>query len=471
MNILSQIVPGLRDARTPFSVGLIWAITGWLAASLLPSAVWDKTIFADASTQIAKLPTEVTISVAVFFVYVAGILLNAALGAIRALVMFAAGLAGVVLVLVVMLAVARFFLVYVFCALMIVALWALLRWKRLATGTYWSSLEDCLGTVFRVIAGKADQAYAHMRHAYEADSPIFDELVDQELELYFDRNPEFLPDAVAKLSRKALYQTSNAVGVTLADVHAVADPHQRQRFQALRNLDDLHLSRRKSADHADDDLRQVLREHLSNSADARRAFARSALDYSELRGILRRRLERAELVLRSEKPDVFMDYDRVRAEGELRAAVGLPVAALLAIAAYKWHLVFHADKSMTPFYWLCGGAILIGVVLHGTGESLIKKSNRMLYISVRTELITIKQDEGFNEGVFVFSERPAGLARTSIARFVVRQATREATERIASRILPKYGHAYRTTEPTHADRESRASALPTTESEPQYDRT
>lgn len=58
----------------------------------------------------------------------------------------------------------------------------------------------------------------------------------------------------------------------------------------------------------------------------------------------------------------------------------------------------------------------------------------MLYISVRSELITIKHDEGFGDGVFVFVETSGGFARTSIAKFVVRQAARNATERIAAKV-------------------------------------
>ncbi|MGC5033977.1 hypothetical protein, partial [Micromonospora sp. DT229] len=94
-------------------------------------------------------------------------------------------------------------------------------------------------------------------------------------------------------------------------------------------------------------------------------------------------------------------------------------------------------------HWLCAVAAVIGAALHAAGESLVKKSNRMLYISVRSELISIKQDEGFNEGVFVFKEPSDGMSRASIAKFVVRQAARDATERIAAKVLPKYTEAYK----------------------------
>ncbi|MGC5033972.1 hypothetical protein [Micromonospora sp. DT229] len=201
-----------------------------------------------------------------------------------------------------------------------------------------------------MLARKVDQTIDYYRQALESDSQIFNELVEQELELHFDRNGEFLLDAVAKLDRKRLYQTAIAVGVTLEEVHTYATQDERSKFRSLKNLYDLRLQRRKRTEEVDADLRKALQEKLSTGAEARRAFARSALDYSELRGILRRRLERAELVLRSDNPDVFMDYDRVRSEGELRSAVGLPVTGLLVVGAYKWHLVFHSTESLAAFY-------------------------------------------------------------------------------------------------------------------------
>jgi hypothetical protein len=38
MNIFSQVVPGLRDTRTPFAVGVLWAATGWMVISCSPSS-------------------------------------------------------------------------------------------------------------------------------------------------------------------------------------------------------------------------------------------------------------------------------------------------------------------------------------------------------------------------------------------------------------------------------------------------
>ncbi|MGC5033964.1 hypothetical protein [Micromonospora sp. DT229] len=125
MNILSQIVPGLRDARTPFAVGLIWAITGWLAMSLLPRSVMDEPIIADAVAQIRMLPTEVAISVAAFLIYISGILLNAALRAVRVLVLAALGIGTASLIALAILALTRLLIVCVACGLMIVAVWAL----------------------------------------------------------------------------------------------------------------------------------------------------------------------------------------------------------------------------------------------------------------------------------------------------------------------------------------------------------
>ncbi|MEU1601827.1 hypothetical protein [Micromonospora matsumotoense] len=441
MNILSQIVPGLRDARTPFAVGLIWVIAGWLGASLFPESVIKEQIITDAVTQIGKLPTEVTVSVAVFLIYVSGVLLNAMMRLVRVLIIIALGLGAVGLTVLAMVLLLRLLIVCASFLLIVLMVWALVRWKRLGGGTYWQSLEDSLAAVFHVLARNFDQTIASYRRVLEPDLQIFDDLVDQELELYFDRNGGFLLDAVTKLKRGLLYQTAIAAGVTLAEVYAHATPERRGEFRSLRNLYDLRLQRRKCSDAIDGDLRKALHEKIASSAEARREFARSALDYSELRGILRRRLERAELVLRDDKPDVFMDYDRVRSEGELRSSIGLPVAALIAVGAYKWHLVFHASESLTAFWWLCVAAAAIGAALHAAGEALVKKSNRMLYISVRSELILIKHDEGFSEGVFVFTEPNGSISRTSIAKFVVRQAALGAKQRIAARVLPKYAEA------------------------------
>ena len=70
MNILSQIVPGVREARTPFAIGVLWALTGWLGCSFLPQKVWQAGEVTQLASQAAKIPNEAKLALATFLVYV-----------------------------------------------------------------------------------------------------------------------------------------------------------------------------------------------------------------------------------------------------------------------------------------------------------------------------------------------------------------------------------------------------------------
>ncbi|MEU8337803.1 hypothetical protein [Micromonospora tulbaghiae] len=435
MNVLGQVIPGLREARTPFAVGLIWSLAGWVACSLLPSTVWQKPIFITAASQIAKIPQEVSISVLIFAIYVAGILLEAVGRMIKGI---AIGLFYMAAFLTVMSFASATVPQLLFVAVLLLALlfiYAFARQRRLGGASYRDVIEDTILSGGLSLAGRIEAWIRIIRHSFEADKEVFDALVVEELELYFQRNDSYLNGVLGGLDDDQLFQAAFGVGLTLEEVYAVSETSDRDELRGFKVLSDVRLARRHS-DIGFSDVRLALELRLKRSVDDRAKFASVALEFDELRKILRRRLLRAELQLRVDNADLFGEYDRIKAEGELRAAIAVPVAVLLALVAYKWHLTFNADSSLTPLWFLFFGCAVTGVTLTMAGRGQTIKSNRILYSSVRTGLISVRQDEEIRADALTRRAAPK-LQKSSVTKFVVQQHSRHLRQRLAKRLSPR----------------------------------
>lgn len=78
MNLLSALMPGVRDFRTPFTVGAIWAAVFLVAGYDSRSSLLSAPIAADARGVLETLPTSVKSAVGLFAVYILGLVATGA---------------------------------------------------------------------------------------------------------------------------------------------------------------------------------------------------------------------------------------------------------------------------------------------------------------------------------------------------------------------------------------------------------
>src|SRR4051794_24369942 len=77
MGLLAQIIPGIRDMRTPLAVGVMWTLTAWVAFYLLPKNVFDGRQVQPLVETANKLPAELRVSIALLLIYTMGVFLEA----------------------------------------------------------------------------------------------------------------------------------------------------------------------------------------------------------------------------------------------------------------------------------------------------------------------------------------------------------------------------------------------------------
>jgi hypothetical protein len=399
VNILSQVMPGLREVRTPFTTGLLWVAFGGILLSLLPEETWDREVFRDAVELMRRLPGEIMIPVALVQIYVLGILFE-----FLAHRMFRVFLIGMVVVGYVFapqamaLIMIQSFSVLVPLTLFgmaILPLYAWLRSRRLRS-TFYDALEDTISRWEDMFRSAALGIAKGVRESFESETAIFNELVGRELEQHY--SDEFFTDEVGRLNRTRLYATASMMNMTVSAVRRESGIPIGE-FRRTKTISDLKLRRDASGNDFDKHVRSVMLEMLRGSHEARAVFAEKNIVSLELRNSLRRRLVRVDLRLRVEYPEIFAQVDRLSAEGEFRTAVALPVTALLAILAYKWHLEFNAASGLRTFFYMCLAAGLIGMVLAYAGTRKTKESRILLYECTRSGIVVLPKDSEFGERV------------------------------------------------------------------------
>ncbi|MDW5327163.1 hypothetical protein [Plantactinospora sp. KLBMP9567] len=381
-----------------------------------------------------KLPVEVLIGAVAFIVYLVGVVMQSIGEAVTRFAMpafFAVCVLLALLAIVQVLAEAIVTLAAIATVTLIFA--SLLRRRRLKSSGFWTVLEDTAVESARRISIHAERAWRGYRTSRENHQAIFEELTLEALEEYYDANPTFLEEKVRELTHSSLHHAALAVGLTLEEVYAEV-PQDEPLPPSLKSLADLrqHLA---DPDRYDSGVRLALLKKLNRERDARVALTQ-VLELSAYRDWLRRRLEQADHELRSAKPELYLDYDRMRAEGEFRSGISFPLAALIAIAAYKWHLLFNTHGPMQILWALLVFALVVWVVVNNAGSLQQDNARRLLYSAVRNKTIQLSQESPFGEPIFVFRPPPE-VRRSPTIGSAVRRRIRSIVRKPLQRVFPE----------------------------------
>lgn len=310
---------------------------------------------------------------------------------------------------------------------------SLLRRRRLRSSGFWAVLEDTAVESARRSSIHVERAWRGYRTSRENHQAVFEEITLESLEAYYDANPTFLKEKVEELTHSSLHHAALSVDLTLEEVYAET-PQEEPLPPGLKSLADLrqHLA---NPEKYDSGVRLALRKKLDRERDARTALTQ-VLELSGYRDWLRRRLEQADHELRSAKPELYLDYDRMRAEGEFRSGISFPLAALIAIAAFKWHLLFNADGPTQILWALLAFALVVLMVLNDAGSQQGDNARRLLYSAVRNKTIQLSQESPFGEPIFVFRPLP-DVKRSPTIRSAVRRRARAIVRKPLQRIFPE----------------------------------
>jgi hypothetical protein len=393
MNILAQILPGVRDFRTPISVGALWLLTGIVAVGLLPSdsSKTFRGIWADMIVSAETFPSVALGSLALLGIYLFGIA-TTIIG--QGLMRLIQRLRFTIIAVVLAFAVILFGILAWQFALIVVGFLALLflggLW--LVWAYQWRGVES-LGHFFaRFAAVSIDLIPRLISDSADNLAMVFSptrEQLDYFMRRQVDASPRLVEELGQRMTLGTLEDVLAAAQVPLADViEELGDGYgDIESFAELRVYLEAHPELEYAAVSK---LRETVGRTLA-SADVftRRRFVALAANFRSRRAAVARQLEELLVRLKVEQPALYDEYDRLKAEGEFRSAMALPTAVLVALAGVA--LIEHVDWLQN--FW--GGltvivfSIAVCLIFISAGQNRITSSNGLLYGALRQSVIKL----------------------------------------------------------------------------------
>ncbi len=197
MNLLSQIIPGLRETRAPLAIGTLWLTTGWLCYFFAPrEKIGIIPTLKNVTKPLSVIPDEILISIAILVVYILGILLEA-IGKIfypLMLTVLFLGLAAIIFFGFTSTAATTGMLIL---AATIFTLYSLLRaaqmQRQLPDEPYSTLAADAMMTSLESSGAAISDLYRKVRTAAEPDFEVFQELLREDIERTFGDDKGIIP--------------------------------------------------------------------------------------------------------------------------------------------------------------------------------------------------------------------------------------------------------------------------------------
>ncbi len=403
MNILAQVLPGLRDLRVPLALGLLWLTTFALLFRQLPPTV--ATEGADALREfqpfIEVLPNAVKLSVAAIGVYLLGVLAEE-VGRLIGMIVSAVRPTsdGQVTGLV---ALGVLFALGTFMEQLWIPLLALLTFMLAIAYISWrvdgrrlpfttSLVKNSLPLALRGLREWLLQLADILARAWSPTAEQVDFFVAQR-DLTLLERPEFLQELLrtsdtldlAVLAERVGLEVREALeGLTYEDMEPLPTDW-RDFYNAIQGGTDKHALTRAAIK----DVRLSLMRSLTRAAESDPHISQMVVsrlyDRRAVRREVARRVEEANVRLKAEQPALYDEYDRLIAEGEFRRSTAVPVAALLGAVAAT------ADDQLgltpTQWAWVAGALACVSLAMFSAGRYKSLAATRLLYASVRQEVI------------------------------------------------------------------------------------
>lgn len=399
MNLLSQLLPGVRELRTPVAVGSLWTLASLLAWQLWLADQPDKTTQVKAAVQgtILLIPPVAQASIACLGIYLLGIIMTYV-----GKVLSRAGLvllAAAAIALFLYFAIAELLMALTwasFLAVLVLSLVVFVEWRTSGkTQPYHELLAERLSQGAALARPLIVEAGRRLTDALETGltlvSPVREQInhfTQEQANRQVEASATLLKDLVRRVPRDNLLAAVMLLDIPVADVASKAGcDTTMQNWRDLRGCfsEDPQDQGERSRSRLDSHLRDAIYAATRDNQDKQRLFVRRFTNASAYQQDVASRLDQANVKLKADRPALYDEYDRLRAEGEFRSGVALPVAAVIALAAM---IVAPSMTWIAERLWLVAfPAALLFLLLQVAGRSKSAEASRLLYSSIRHELI------------------------------------------------------------------------------------
>jgi hypothetical protein len=329
MNILSELLPGARQIRTPLVIGYMWIFVAWINLTRIPISVRHSLLIGRAHQDVKHLSPVIVILILSFAAYIVGLFFELFDNII---VVIGTALAGLLLVLAI--SAGLLGLIIGFWPITIPIVGAILAISYRRTRRYGSGmkaeLRQDVANIYFWIGEFFYALWSAIFRVWSNAKPVRDDLISDSIVKLMDQHPAIITKFCETLYVGRLKVACNAAGLN------------SESTSSFTNSDGMVVDASKAAKLSMIDpasiqiLRGYLAYRLASSREVRRSVVLRVMNTADIRQLVDRAMRDAEAQIQVNQPSVFDTCDRLRAEGELRrgAAVPLAVALFSACAAY-----------------------------------------------------------------------------------------------------------------------------------------
>jgi hypothetical protein len=323
MNLLTELLPGARQLRAPLAVGYLWLLVAWINIPRLPSGFNGSPLVHRAASDLHHMsPVLIVVGIS-FFAYLVGLFFEVF---DEAMVKIAATVVVAFLALASVLVIPAFLVMLWPIALPVILILAALSWWRMKkekTGVI-AEVAQRLVNLFLNFIDYYYLAKDSLLRVWSSANPVRQELISERIFELLYRNPDVMKRFCDTLTPMALRIACHNAGISSGGQTMVAPSGQV--------LDMPKVAARLFLDKESERLlRLYLRDRLESPEICKTVAART-MDTADVRRLVDRALANADTWVRAERPNVFEACDRLRAEGEFRRGIAVPLAVALASA-------------------------------------------------------------------------------------------------------------------------------------------
>lgn len=316
MNILSELLPGARQIRTPLAIGYLWLLVAWINVTRIPAPIRHSVLVARANHDIRHLSPALVILILSFAAYLTGLFFEL-LDDIA--VKFGVVPAGT-LIVISMLSLTVFLWPVTLAVLAIVFLVLFRRSRHFKSNIRAESRQWAINISQPIFNYSYTLKKVTLR-VWSNANPVRDDFVADSMVKILDEHPEVSTQFCKTLSVSGLRAACREAGLRSESQMKTPDGTMVNAWK---------VTRRSSIDPVSENLlRDYLTQRLSASREVRKSVLLRVMRTADVRQLVDRAVEHAGARIQVDQPGVFETCDRLRSEGELRRGIAVPLGVAL----------------------------------------------------------------------------------------------------------------------------------------------
>jgi hypothetical protein len=431
VNILAQILPGVREVRTPAVVGILWALALVALHGVFPEALPNGSALIPSKELRSAIPEEFQVALLSTLLYILGLVL-VEFGRFFLQVFWSLWMLALLypawLFAIAILREPMFF-VYLLLPFLVVSV---SRWRSDPRGGLGEQMKI---THIQALDWLKAGTIALLGLLIEAvNRPVEYErlyLADEVLRMYRE-SPVAIERLIDDLTPRAVIYAVESLSIELGDIDRGmpdVDVRARKKFDSLGKI----LVGARSNAEACEYLRTSIKARISRESGCLQSLVNSGVfDLTNLRTAIKARLDRAVILLRVNHQNLYDEYDRLNAEAEFRSGAALPLAVL--VGSVSRYVQTVAEVSVgSSWIWSIAPCLFVFVLLQVAGKNRSNGATLLLYASLRQQIVEDKDVATYDPSFIQVARR----GRTPRPTFRFRGLLADTRQNVIDRIARK----------------------------------